>query len=1099
MPPPLGQILRHLRRAADPSGAASVSDADLLGRFLGRHDEAAFELLVRRHERLVWGVCARALRRTQDAEDAFQATFLALLRRARSIRNRTSVAGWLHRVAHRAAARAGKGLSRRARREATGADLSTVPAPDDPGAAERRELAAVIDEEVNRLAEKYRQPVVLCYLMGKTYAEAARELGWPKGTLSIRLTHARQLLRARLAARGLAAPAALFAAALPAPAAPAELVAVAVRVALAGVTSARVAALAQVAGTSGAAGKALLGLGLALGLFLSGAALLARQAAPRAPERSAAESPKPGDREVIGAKPLERDEPIRDRFGDPLPAGALVRLGTVRLRHAGLNGLAVSPDGKTLLSVGGDRVIRVWDVSGGGLARGLPGPDELSIFNYAVLSPDGKLVALRSSTSLRVWDVAGGKERARVPWKASNTTPPSFSPDGRHQGAAVDQGAVQLLDVDGLKERRRWRHERPVHRVAFSPDGKVVGAVSTQRGSLRLWEVDSGKELVRVSTGDTTFPSFAFSPDGKLLASVGWGRAVALWDARTGEPRGTLPLPERKHDLAFYSAIAFSPDGKALAASGYGLPVLLWDVASRKELHRLAAGAAPHIAFSPDGKALATGGNNSIRLWDVATGRELHPCDAHTGEVNAVAVSPDDKLIASGSWQDYTVRLWDRATGRPLHCLRGHTAYVRSVVFTPDGRTLVSGGGDGTLRFGDAGSGKEVRTLSLDGPKEVGPQQVMSMKLSADGKTLAAVSLPTRGGAGEGATYRAWDIAGRGEPVSKPVDDMQEYLIAPDARTVAGGRVGAAVLTDMRTGRLKELRGGQAIEQPLAFSPDGAVLAAWSGDLGAEKGLLTLWDVAAGKRRLTLDTGAAGFVAFSRGGRYVATAGPDDLRLWEVATAREVLRRPRPAAFHGQHGDSFASSLAFTPDGRALVTGLPDTTVLVWDLAPVAAPKREDIDRLWNDLADDGPKGYAATWALAQGSAKEVVAMLKERLVPATVDGPRVRRLIADLDSADFADRERARQALERLGEEARPLFREALGANPSAEVRKSLENLLARDTHVLASGDVLRGVRAVEVLERLGTPEARRLLEALAEGAAEVRLTHEARAALAR
>lgn len=214
MPPlPLRRILQQCRRVADRSDAGEVSDAELLERFVTHSDPAAFELLVRRHERLVWGVCRRVLRGTQDAEDAFQATFLAFLRKAHSIKNHTSVAGWLYRVAYRVAIRASAGRALLSQRERQGVDLSAVAASDDPtSAAVWRELAPVIDDVVNRLVEKYRLPVVLCYLEGRTYEEAARELRCPKGTVSIRLTRAREMLRARLAERGLAVPGMLLAA-----------------------------------------------------------------------------------------------------------------------------------------------------------------------------------------------------------------------------------------------------------------------------------------------------------------------------------------------------------------------------------------------------------------------------------------------------------------------------------------------------------------------------------------------------------------------------------------------------------------------------------------------------------------------------------------------------------------------------------------------------------------------------------------------------------------------------------------------------------------------------------------------------------------------
>src|SRR5262249_37665794 len=159
--------------------------AELLERFVADRDETAFELLVWRHERLVLGVCRRLLRDAHDAEDAFQATFLTLVRRAGSIGRGQALASWLYRVPHRIALRARAAGGRRAARETHGADLAAVPGGDDPrGGAERRDLETLLEEEVGRLPEKYRGPVVLCYLEGKTYDEAGRQLGCSRGTVS---------------------------------------------------------------------------------------------------------------------------------------------------------------------------------------------------------------------------------------------------------------------------------------------------------------------------------------------------------------------------------------------------------------------------------------------------------------------------------------------------------------------------------------------------------------------------------------------------------------------------------------------------------------------------------------------------------------------------------------------------------------------------------------------------------------------------------------------------------------------------------------------------------------------------------------------------
>jgi RNA polymerase sigma factor (sigma-70 family) len=210
-----GNIIRHLRRVLARPEVRGASDAELLGHFVRDGDQTAFELIVRRHERMVFGVCRRVLRDHQDAEDAFQATFLALARKAASIRQREAMAGWLYKVACRVALQARAGAARRSRREGRGPGLDSLPAPTEPASeAVWRDLRPILDEELSQLPEKLRVPVVLCYLEGKSYAEAAALTRCPKGTLCGRLARARDLLAARLARRGVGMSGALLAWAL---------------------------------------------------------------------------------------------------------------------------------------------------------------------------------------------------------------------------------------------------------------------------------------------------------------------------------------------------------------------------------------------------------------------------------------------------------------------------------------------------------------------------------------------------------------------------------------------------------------------------------------------------------------------------------------------------------------------------------------------------------------------------------------------------------------------------------------------------------------------------------------------------------------------
>lgn len=203
---------RRLVPTETPAG--EPTDRQLLRRFTRAGDESAFEMLVRRHGPMVLGVCRRVLGNADGAEDVFQATFLVLVRRAASLQRPERLGNWLYGVAFRIATRARQNAARRAESER---QIAYQPRPEPLPELARRELRSVLDEEMSRLPEKYRAPLVLCYLEGKTNEEAARQLGWPTGSMSWRLARGRELLRKRLEARDVAYSPLLLLPALPAP------------------------------------------------------------------------------------------------------------------------------------------------------------------------------------------------------------------------------------------------------------------------------------------------------------------------------------------------------------------------------------------------------------------------------------------------------------------------------------------------------------------------------------------------------------------------------------------------------------------------------------------------------------------------------------------------------------------------------------------------------------------------------------------------------------------------------------------------------------------------------------------------------------------
>jgi RNA polymerase sigma factor (sigma-70 family) len=1084
---PLHLVLHRLRQRLGVPPSADPTDGQLLRRFVRSHDAAAFEALVRQHGPMVWGVCRRVLPEGHDAEDAFQATFLVLLRKAPSIREHDSAASWLYGVARRIARRARANADRRR-------DVERLAPPrqqaDVPTEAAGREVLAIVQEELAQLPERFRAPLTLCGLGGLTKAEAARQLGCKAGTVASRLARARERLRARLARRGVIVPAAVVGGLLAEEAAPAGLVAATVRAGSAflagGEVPSSVARLVKgaVEGAAAARLKALAALVLGLAVLGAGAGL----AALRTPEAKDEAADRPREAEKAeGAAPA----PL-DAFGDPLPPGALARLGSVRLRKPGQQDVTFAPDGKTLFSTGLDGRIDTWDAATGKYLRGrrLEGTEDFDR-SATTLAPGGKavLVWLWTRPSLLVCEVPTGKKLGTVTLDSGQVYRAAVAPDGRAVATAVNgennKHFIDLWDVAKGTRRRllepRYGHEA----VTFSPDGKLLAAGGGMDETLRVWDVSKGTLLH--SFGKRTDNGLTFSPDGKTLAAWCDDRAVRLWDMATGKEQAVLRT-------TYALALAFAPDGKTLAGGGLE-GVVLWDVATRKELRRFATPRVWALAFAPGGKSLAVN-CGSLQLWDVATGKQLLAPLARAGHgesVDSLAVSPDGKVLASGCYGDGTLCLWDAATGKLRHRLLGNGI----TCFSPDSKLLASGGPGGFLYLWEAASGKEARRFPTEELRpDSGSPFVDALALTADGERLVAL---LRDGGKGGSQINVWDAASGQLLKSRAFDRGPFSSFTPDGTGITTRTEAGLTIQDAVTGRERVTIPDIVDLRPIAFSRDGKRLA------GAKRGTqpdgdvtgVVAAEVATGKEVRLIDTGRVSYLAFSPDGRVLATSDGDVVRLWEIASGREIYRRERHGRLTGVPAQAAVTSLALLPGDRALATGLADGTVLVWDLAADSAPAKPE--RLWADLAaEDAHKAYRAVQGLAAAPGP-AVAYLKDRLRPVPeVEARRVERLLADLDGDDFTVREAAAKELTELLEQVGPALRQALKEARSAEVRKRLEGLLAASKGV-PPRDTLRALRAVWVLERVGTPEARHLLEALTKGAPGARQTIEANEALGR
>jgi len=1082
--PPVRRLLSHIRGLVHPPGTGPTADAALLHQFVEHQDEAAFAGLLDRHRALVWGVCYRVLGHVADAEDAFQATFLVLARKARVVRTE-SLPGWLHGVAFRVASKLRSMNTARRHRESRAEPGAAVNHPDE---LTWREVRQVLDDELARLPDKYRLPLLLCYLGGKTQDAAARELGWAIGTFRGRLDRAREHLRKRLLRRDIGLPAALVAASVAdsvsEAATPADLAANTVRAAT-GCATRKAAVAAPVAALVEGMLRAMLltkiklvaALVLSLAILGVGAGLIAQQAtAQKEPANEQAAPPEPAR-----SSTKERT----DLYGDPLPAGALARIGTLRFRHGGGN-VVFTSDGKTLASAGAGA--RLWDFATGKATLEFTCDQGIS---QVALATDSKILAgIGSDNKVRLWAVDTGKEIGRLEGHTTPIASVAFAPDGKLLASGGQDGLV-VWDVATRKEVIRKRFaplpingggfidRSSIMSVAFSPDGKTLAAGRGACGIV-LWNVTTHKEICRLDeeNDNDLVNCVAFSPDGKSLAAAS-GKAVDVWDLATAKKTSLFDWEKGNARLVNYS-----PDGRLLAASG-GSPaddsndaVVLWNVAARKRVRSLPGrkGNVSALSFSPDGKTLATTAEQAIRLWDVATGNEIRAA----GPVSALwylAIAPDSKTVATAEYRIGTLRLWDLETGTEIRRFGGETDGGSALAFSPDGKVLASGSStEKFIQLWDPTTGREIRRLPT--PREY----IVFLAFALGGEALASKSY-------DEPVIRLWDVRTSKEirQIPSPRGDKRSIeALAPLGKTLALASQGTIYLLDITTG--KEIRQcqGEAAESVtwMAFSPDGKTLLSHNfkrADIFGDS-YWSLWEVATGKeiRRLAKYQGADGLIAIAPGGRLLAVHNNGAIQLQDLATGRDVGRLKVPQV-------DWPGELAFAPDGQTLISQNGDTTALVWDVRRLAANRQpraltgKDLQKCWADLAGaDSGQAYQSMAALADAP-EQAVPFLREQLAPPPGPDPkRLAQLIADLDSQQFAVRQQAAVELEKLGDVAETALRKALTDQPSLELRQRVEELLHKAS-VSMTPARLRELRSIQALEWMGTPAAKQLLQTVA------------------
>jgi WD40 repeat protein len=879
-----------------------------------------------------------------------------------------------------------------------------------------------------------------------------------------------------------------------------------------------------------------------------------------------------------------------DSMGNPLPEGAIARLGSIGYRHGGKQLVGFSVDGKSLLLHGGGAVhwmdvqtgkisktVRCGDGSASvGSAKGRKGEGQ-----GAVLSGDGRVLVHvdEADNAFGVLDATTGKETKRI--KASEVfksgeslgaTRFQLTGDGKLLivfGQPFSLGNWQLLWLDITTGKRL--HSVEIHKggswthAQVSHDKKQIVAASTtqgpkgdQNGRLHIFDAANAKEIRSLEVANDMFQreaefQFVLRPDGKTL--IGWwvqefpgrkgdpalydmtaekelkkvhklgdnssilsvvlskdGKTAYLrnnsvieeWDVDGGKLQRSLALPLENNKENYFGLGRFPPgpvlsaDGKLLAATG-SKAVAVYDLVNNAPITPEAIGEGiALLRFAPDGETLVTGSTTySNWLWDVKQAKPLRKLVTPPGGVplpgrgdffsalfGGVSFSSDGKLVAL-SIGERGVKIWSMATGKHLYRLAGEeNEGSRDVpgaafAFAPKGSLLATASGDGLVRLWDASTGKQLRQWNWhkgEG-KNLRESGMLALAFSPDGKTLAGNGFTALGGDREGATVVIlWETA-----------TGRERLRLQSGFDLGGARdefVFIALILDQ-------------FAMAMTFSPDGKTLAMGSFTNLHLIDTVTGKDVRTISGRLCIGKTAT----FSKDGKLLFVGRYDGgIRVLDVATGRIVRELPA-------HEES-VFVMALSPDGKTLASGSADATVLFWDVAAISKPisvapavlSAKQLAALWDDLADNNAaKAYQAINQLAASPA-EAAPFLKARLKPIPhIDPKLLDKLFDELNSEKFKVREKASFELEKLGDLALGELQKRLVQKPTLELRQRMEKLLLKLLGPVTSPEMMQQMRAIEALEKMGTPEALEVLVGLAKGAPGHRVTEDASAAAKR
>lgn len=586
-----------------------------------------------------------------------------------------------------------------------------------------------------------------------------------------------------------------------------------------------------------------------------------------------------------------------------------------------VSSVAISADGRHLLTCSYDLTAKLWDISSGKEIRTFLGHSKAVM--SVVTSADGRyLLTGGLDKTAKLWDVSSGKEIRTFSGHSALVSTVGITADSRYVVTASWDSTAKLWDISSGEETRTFSgHSARINSVAVSADGRYVVTGSSDH-TAKLWDLSSGQEI-RTLTGHTSgINSVAISGDGRYVLTGSDDYTAKMWETSSGQQIWTISEYSYSDEAFSFEGIAISADGQYVATAS-GMTARLWRTTNREQVQTFSghSNSVNAVAISEDGRYAVTGSDRSTaKLWDLRSGQQVRSFSLHSDQVkiygvDAVGITADGRHVVTEGW-DNTAKLWDVGSGKIIRTFSGHAEGVTSVAISADGRYVVTGSYDGTAKLWEAGSGKEIQTFS--GHSLYGhPEGVNSVAISGDARYV-----------------------------------------------VTGSNDRTAKLWDLSSGReIRTFSGHSSHVSSVAISSDGRYVVTGSWDNTAK-----LWDLGSGKEIRTFSGHShwVNSVAISSDGQYVVTgSGDGTAKLWDLSSGCEIR------TFSG-HSSSI-NSVAISATGRRVVAGGRDAKTIIWNLstgerlATLVSLDQDDWAVITEDGRFDASPGGMKSMHYAQG------------------------------------------------------------------------------------------------------------------------------------